>query len=351
MKTKETKGTNLPGAWIVNPKDRGRKPIKSGNIYLQNNEEFQIEIFNPLRECVLADIRLNSQSISKTGLVIKPGQRVYLDCFVDDRKKFIFQTYEIEMTDETGEAIQNNGLMEVFFYKEEAISLKNWSEKLRQVVIREYYPVYPYWQPYYRPYPVWYGGYCTTNIGTTLQGNSISFGGTTVNAVYNSTNNNSTLTSFNSTTGTLNLTGGVSNSASYTSGVELSNLNLNNSFSSNSIPIAGSLETGRIEKGEKSNQQFGEVDMDFEKNYIHHIVYQLLPESRKPKSASEIALDYKNNLTKKQKSGTSGNWPHQYDKNDDEVIDLIKKLSDLNKAGVLSDEEFNEKKKELLARI
>lgn len=324
MKTKETKGTNLPGAWIVNPKDRGRKPIKSGNIYLQNNEEFQIEIFNPLRECVLADIRLNSQSISKTGLVIKPGQRVYLDCFVDDRKKFIFQTYEIEMTDETAEAIQNNGLMEVFFYKEEAVSLKNWSEKLRQVVIREYYPVYPYWQPYYRPYPVWYGAYTsgtmTTNIGTTLQGGGLSFGGTTTNTV------------FNSTTGALNLTGGVSNSASYTSGIDLSNLNLNNSFSSNSIPIAGSLETGRIEKGEKSNQQFGEVDMDFEKNYIHHIVYQLLPESRKPVEAE----------TKK---------PSEKLKEGHQAADLLVKLKDLKDAGVISDEEFNEKKKELLARI
>lgn len=324
MKTKETKGTNLPGAWIVNPKDRGRKPIKSGNIYLQNNEEFQIEIFNPLKECVLADIRLNSQSISKTGLVIKPGQRVYLDCFVDDRKKFIFQTYEIEMTDETAEAIQNNGLMEVFFYKEEAVSLKNWSEKLRQVVIREYYPVYPYWQPYYRPYPVWYGAYTTgtttTNIGTTLQGEGLSFGGTTTNTV------------FNSTTGTLNLTGGVSNSASYTSGVDLSNIQVSNSFSSNSIPIAGSLETGRIEKGEKSNQQFGEVDMDFEKNYIHHIVYQLLPESRKPVEAE----------TKK---------PSEKLKEGHQAADLLVKLKDLKDAGVISDEEFNEKKKELLARI
>jgi hypothetical protein len=320
MKTKETKGTNLPGAWICNPNDNGRKPIKSGNIYLQNDEQFKIELYNPLRECVLADIRLNSQSISKTGLVIKPGQRVYLDCFVDDRKKFIFQTYEIEMSDETGEAIQNNGLMEVFFYKEEAVSLKNWSEKLRQVVIREYYPVYPYWQPYYRPYPVWYGGYCTTNIGTTLQGGGLSFGGTTTNSV------------FNSTTGTLNLTGGVSNSASYTSGVDLSNMNISNCFSSESIPVAGSLETGRIEKGEKSNQQFSEVDMDFEKNYIHHIVYQLLPESRKP-----VEVEAKK-PSEKLKEG------HQ-------ATDLLVKLKDLKDAGVISDEEFNEKKKELLARI
>lgn len=312
MKTKEVKGTNLPGAWICNPNDNGRKPIKSGNIYLQNDEQFKIELYNPLRECVLADIRLNSQSISKTGLVIKPGQRVYLDCFIDDRKKFIFQTYEIEMSNETQEAIQNNGLMEVFFYKEEAVSLKNWSEKLREVVVREYYPIYvdryPNWYPY-RPYPVWYG---TTG--------GISFGGTTTNTVYNST------------TGTLTLTGGISNSSSYTNGVNLSNLNLNNSVSSNSIPISESLETGRIEKGQKSNQQFSEVDMDFEKNYIHHIVYQLLPESRKP-----VEVESKK--------------PSEKLKESHKAADLLIKLKDLMDAGVISEEEFNEKKKELLARI
>ncbi len=295
MKTKEVKGTNLPGAWVTNPKDKGRKPIKSGNIYLENNEEFSIEIFNPLKECVLADIRLNNQSISKTGLVIKPGQRVYLDCFVDDKKKFIFQTYEVEMTGEVEEAIQNNGLMEVFFYKEEAQSLKNWSDKLREVVIREYYPIYVDRYPYYRPYPVWYGNYGTTNIGSTFCGGS--FGGTTVNSVYNSTTN--------------------------------SEMNLTNCYSSNSIPISNSLETGRIEKGEKSNQQFSEVDMDFEKNYIHSIVYQLLPESRKP-----VEVETKKDL-----------------KVSHDATNLLIKLKDLKDAEIITEEEFQEKKKELLARI
>jgi hypothetical protein len=299
MKTKEVKGANLPGAWICNPNDKGRKSIKSGNIYLKNNEEFQIEIWNPLKECILADIRLNSQSISKTGLVIKPGQRVYLDCFVDDKKKFIFQTYEVEMTGEVEEAIQNNGLMEVFFYKEEAQSLKNWSEKLREVVVREYYPIYVDRYPY-RPYPVWYGNYYgTTNIGTT----------------------------YNSTTGGMNLTNGVLNSS-----FDVSNLNISNCFSSNSIPISNSMETGRIEKGEKSAQKFTEIDMDFEKNYIHSIVYQLLPESRKP-----IEVETKR-PSEKLKEG------HQ-------AADLLIKLKDLKDAGVISVEEFDEKKKELLARI
>ena len=81
-----------PGAWIVSSKDRGRKQIKSGKVFLNDGDEFEIELFNPLIVSVLADIKLNGQSISKTGLVVKPGQRVYLDCFIDDRKKFKFST-------------------------------------------------------------------------------------------------------------------------------------------------------------------------------------------------------------------------------------------------------------------
>jgi hypothetical protein len=318
MKTKETKGTNLPGAWVVNPKDKGRKSIKGGNIYLDNEEEFQIELFNPLRECVLADIRLNGQSISKSGLVIKPGQRVYLDCFIEDKKKFVFQTYEVEMTGEVEEAIENNGLMEVFFYKEEAQSLKNWSDKLREVVVREYYPIYvdryPYW---YRPFPVWYGG-CTTTIGSSL-----SFGGTTTNTIYNTgTSNSSNL--FN---GDITLTGGLS---SYSSSCNLINCSNSMSFNSSNGELNLNLqETGRVEKGQKSTQQFTEVDMDFEKNYIHSIVYQLLPNSKKP-----VEVETKKDL-----------------KVSHDAANLLVKLKDLKDAEIITEEEFQEKKKELLARI
>ena len=112
MKVKQKKGTNLPSAWIVNPKDKGRKSIKGDKIYLDDNQEFEIEIHNPLKESILADIRLNGSSIAKTGLVVKPGQRVYLDCFVDDRKKFIFQTYTVDGTQESLDAIVDNGLLE-----------------------------------------------------------------------------------------------------------------------------------------------------------------------------------------------------------------------------------------------
>ena len=47
-------------------------------------------------------------------------------------------------------------------------------------------------------------------------------------------------------------------------------------------PINSSVETGRVEKGEKSSQKFTEVDMDFENHYIASTIIQILPESRKP---------------------------------------------------------------------
>jgi len=330
MKVKQTKGTNLPGAWIVNPKDKGRKSIKGDKIYLDNGQEFEIEIFNPLKESVLADIRLNGNSICKTGLVIKPGQRVYLDCFVDDRKKFIFQTYEIDGTQESLDAIADNGLLEVFFYKEQAVTLQNWNDRFHKIVIHEYYPVYyPRWYSY--PY---YGG-------LTLNG--------TTGTIY-TTNSANTLTI---NTGGSSTYGGVLNDGSY--GTSFTNCSLTTSGGSltsgnayYNSSVAGSLETGRVEKGEKSNQQFVDVDMEFEKNYIHHLVYQILPSSRKPKDINDISKSKK--IMEKLKS----NKPQLNDilkRESEDVIELIKKLADLHSAGILTDEEFSDKKSELLSKI
>jgi hypothetical protein len=293
-----------PNAWIVNSTDKGRKSIKNGKVYLKDSEEFQIELFNPLSECVLADIKLNGQPISKTGLVLKPGQRFYLDCFIDDNKKFIFSTYEVEQTLESLNAINNNGKLEVFFYKESVVSVRNWRDRFNTVIIERYYPSYPTY-PYWTTTPYYGTG---TNIGTV-------------------TTTNTTLTSNASGSYTLN-------------GNTMAQLN-----NSSSIPIAGSLqnqiETGRVERGDKSNQKFSEVDMDFDKYHISSVVIELLPESRKPETASELSKKLKGDSLKKKIN----------DNDSDTIIDLIKKLGELHKAGVLTDDEFSEKKKELLSKI
>ena len=309
--------TTKPGAWVVNSKDRGRKSIKGGKVYLTDYEEFEIELFNPLTECVLADIKLNGQSISKTGLVLKPGQRFYLDCFIDDKKKFVFNTYEVEATLESISAISNNGKLEVYFYKESVVSINNWRDRFNTVIIERYYtsyPTYPYWTttPYYG-----------SVIGTTTTGNNITYG------------TNVTLTGSSTSTGT------------YTLGNNLmSQLN-----TSNSIPITSSVETGRVERGSSSKQQFKEIDMEFDKYHISSTIIELLPESRKPETASELAKKLSEDPTKKKKKGTTGKWPHDYETNTDEVINLIKKLGELHSAGILTDDEFSEKKKELLSKL
>jgi len=324
MKVKQKKGANLPGAWIVNPKDKGRKSIKGDKIYLDNGQEFEIEIFNPLKESVLADIRLNGNSICKTGLVVKPGQRIYLDCFVDDRKKFIFQTYNVDGTQESLEAIADNGLMEVFFYKEQAVTLQNWNDRFHKVIIHEYHPVY------YPVYPRWYPTYYTLGTGTITTCNSVN-----------------TLTS-TSAYNTSSVYGGVLNNESYGTSFTNCSLTSGSLTSGNAYynsPVGGSLETGRVEKGEKSNQQFVDVDMDFEKNYIHHLVFQLLPNSRKPKEINEISKS--KNIMEKLRSDNN----ISIKKEAEYLFELIKKLGDLHSAGILTDEEFSNKKSELLSKI
>ena len=83
--------------------------------------------------------------------------------------------------------------------------------------------------------------------------------------------------------------------------------------------------------------------MEFEKNYIHHLVYQILPSSRKPKDINDISKSKK--IMEKLKS----NKPQLNDilkRESEDVIELIKKLADLHSAGILTDEEFSEKKSE-----
>lgn len=307
--------TSMPSAWIVNPKDKGRKSIKNGKVFLNDGDQFEIELFNPLTNSVLASIKLNGNPISSSGLIIKPGQRIYLDCFIDDKKKFVFKTYNVDDSEEAKDAIKNNGLLEVYFYKEEIITIDNWKE---YIIIRDYYPKYPYW-PYYSPYPTYPNPYYYC-------GDS--------NCTYTTNSDSTNITTTNTTP--------YGTCGTY----------LNNSLSNTSGSITSAInETGRVEKGEKSSQKFNEVKMEFEKNYISSTVIQLLPESKRPISASELALKLKNDITKNKISEKSGNWPHHYEDNKDGVIELIKKLADLHSAGILTDEEFAEKKKDLLSKI
>lgn len=344
-----------PSAWIVSPKDKGRKSIKKGKVFLNDGDEFEIELFNPLTECVLADIKLNGQSISKTGLVIKPGQRCYLDCFIDDKKKFIFSTYEIESSLDAIEATEKNGLLEVFFYKEDVVSINNWKNRFDKVIIERWYPShYPWYTnyPWYNPNVIYFNS-GTTTIGTGIGTTSNAFYGTTSNAVF----------------GGSTYTTGVdvnysSNNISTTGTVDLTSLNAvcNSSLSNNLTPINSSMETGRVEKGSSSSQKFTQVDMDFESNYISSTIIEILPESRKPAEVKNVKVNIelpkgdwsKEKIEEAKEVVQNFLWKENTDDTQKEMyknIDLIKKLSELHTAGILTDDEFTSKKSELLSKI
>lgn len=330
---KQVKTTTAPSAWVVNSNDSGRKSIKKGKVYLSDKEEFKIELYNPLQDCVLADIKLNGKSISQTGLVLNPGQRFYLDCFIDDKKKFIFNTYEVDDSTETMKAIEKNGLLEVFFYKESVVSLNNWSNRFNKVIVERYYTGYPWY-----PWGTYYNGVYSSGSGNITTG--LTTGSTTTNLSSFTTNTANSIY----TTGT-NVTLG-SNTLTNTGAVDLSNLNNNAYYSSNlqnigstttSYTSSSNIETGRIEKGSKSEQKFETVDMDFDNYYIASTIIQLLPDSRKPVETKDIKFNSNNGtieVNNKMKS-----------------IELLQKLGELHKAGILTDEEFTIKKVELLSKI
>lgn len=277
----QLKSNAQPGAWICNPQDRGRKSIKDGKIYLEPNQEFVIELFNPLQKSILADIKIEGNSVASSGLVINPGQRAYLECFVDDKRKFIFKTYNVDGEDKVVKnAIKNNGKVEISFYEEQIINY------------------YPNWNTITWIQPSWYSGYYGGTITTNNSGN-----------FYCSTDLN-----FNSNTTSISNLGNT-----MVVGSSCTN-NISNSKSKD-------LETGKVERGEVSGQKFDEVYKNFNSFVLNKIEYKLLPTSQKPHEP-EV------------KKVQSNNWK-----------DVLVQLKDLYTLGILTNEEYEKKKIEILNRI
>ncbi len=88
------------------------------SIYLSDKQEFEIELFNPSTTTKLAKISIDGKPISSSGIVLKPGQRSYIERYIDTPRKFQFDTYTVENSSAAIAAIQNNGLVEISFYDE-----------------------------------------------------------------------------------------------------------------------------------------------------------------------------------------------------------------------------------------
>lgn len=270
----------VPTANIAVNKSRIKLYNKQGDLptyYLQKGQEFQIELFNPTKESVLAKITLNGNVISQGGLVLNPGQRVFLDRYLDVAKKFLFDTYEVSNTQEVKEAIVNNGDFKVEFYRESKPRPRNPIVRLGGLPTRD----------------IWGG----PNYGSgTILYDSTNTGG----YVYNSTTPINTTFTTNSNTSFV--AGSLSNTSNafYNSSVSYSNTSNEVTLDSLSIPEptkrlyktkkSKSIETGRVEEGSDSDQTFKTVNKDFEYFAFHTVEAKLLPVSQKINTAEDIKV-------------------------------------------------------------
>jgi hypothetical protein len=247
-------GTETPQAWVAIK--RNRQKIYNGQgksqVYLKDGQEFQIELFNPTQTRYLVKFKINGNYSSDRGLILNPGQRYFLDRFIDEDRKLAFSTYEIEDSKAAKKAIEKNGLLEVEFY----------SETFLHGNIISYPKIYntPNWSQ-----PIW-----TTNPSTFWYGTS--------NGISNNAGGSSTLT----------LAGSTINNVSYTSGTVNCGTTYTSTSNYSSVVNDASIETGRVEKGEKSDQLFEQGYGTFGSWASYVTTVQIIPLSQKPAEAQEI---------------------------------------------------------------
>jgi hypothetical protein len=267
--------------------------------YLQKGQEFQIEIFNPTTNVVLAKISLNNTLISQGGLILNPGQRVFLERYIDVPKKFLFDTYEVANTDEVKKAIESNGDVKIEFFRE-------------FIPITFYNPVITTLGNIYTPTHV----YNNTTIGTDPQYLRGTITNTGLNLTNSSSNtksvNNNDVKSFYSdnSSATYNADVNYSNTSSSLDSLGFMDMSRNLADEApvkkqmRGRKLSKSIETGRVDKGSYSSQAFKTVNKSFELWAFHTIEYKLLPISQKINTLEDINVKvYCTNCAHKLKNG------------------------------------------------
>jgi len=208
-------------------------------VYMNDGTEFQIQIFNPYTYTIGISISFNGNQMPHM-LVLKPGQRIWLERYLNESRKFMFETYEVNNSKSAQKAIAKNGEVELKFYK----------EKEQQVFIK------PFINPCDPIYVNGYGSGLNTNL-TQLQSNLSCYNTSSVTASYDSC-----------TTTSQNLH------------------HIHTKLYDNSI------ETGRVEKGGYSNQELKNVYNEFEYFPFKTECIKIMPESTKQINPNDLQKRY-----------------------------------------------------------
>ena len=268
----------VPSAYVA----KGRQRIKQYNndtVYLNNGDEFEIELFNPTTHKYLAKIELNGNSVG-SGVVLRPGERVFLERYLDSPRKFLFETYTVEGDNPiTRKAIADNGNLRVKFFKEDT-------------------PVMP-WPPFvtYTTQGTWcpptdYRYYNMT--GSTCFDNTRQVKGTRARSMGKCDGIDDTLGFAHGADASASASMFISNTSNtidFAPDMEMSrgivDRPRSKSLKSSMAPKMASLreesiETGRVEKGSHSNQNLVLDSSSFQAYHSYQTTWKILPLSQKP---------------------------------------------------------------------
>ena len=95
-------------------------------VYMDNGTEFQIQIFNPYTYTIGVSFNFNNNLQGNSNLlVLRPGERVWLDRYLDNESRLLFSTYEVGASEEVKKAIKDNGLKIMVIFVLSSIKKKN----------------------------------------------------------------------------------------------------------------------------------------------------------------------------------------------------------------------------------
>ena len=246
-------------------------------VYMQDGTEFQIQIFNPYSYVIGVSFKFNNNSESSQLLVLRPGERVWLDRYLNNESRLLFSTYKVGNSEEVKNAIKDNGNLQIKFYKEKENNYWNNRIYTNQSIIDTTEP--------YRHINAWYSNNanCFSNELNTLRASSsINF--------YNNTN--AVLNVGGNTTGATSTANCVATSA-------ITDTYVKSMPTSATVRLNKSIETGRIEEGSHSNQRFDNVYKDFEIWPFKIEYIKILPFSQKQVNTNDISKRYCYNCGRK----------------------------------------------------
>ena len=271
MKTNSAK----PEAYIAVGKDR-QKIYGQNTVYLKSKQTFNFELFNPTQDNIMAKISINGKLISMKGLILRPGMHGYLERYINEDRKFLFDTYVVDgESNAVQKAIESNGDIVIEFFKERI-----------KPIVKNFNSIYISTPDYtYR------GG--TNSSPDCLYSKSV-----------NCSTSNEELEENLAMPDSLGFADLINNQAS-SLGRKLSSVDYAPEERERGITTSHklskarkSIETGRVEKGAASGQRFNEIDMEFEYNSFHTVCYKLLPESQKPLEFNDLKLRCKSCSTR-----------------------------------------------------